>query len=176
MKLTDVQKLLDENGYTYKASTVLSSLDFYRSKGFHPKAETGPFWLFSIPNPNHGKNIEIIFTDASDDPAFYDLEFGGYWYELFDCREENLPQELLEEIRRILSEQTYVIFATDARNGNWRGDFVYYDLPQEEMNDMAAFRRRISRIRAPKSLWRKLTGRTDAYEMFSWRTYQRIVK
>lgn len=176
MRLSQVQKLLTENGYTYETKIVPSSVGFYRSKGFHPRRERGPFWLLTIPNPNHSKNIELIFADASQDPPLYDLEFGGFWYEWFDCREEDLHRELLEEIRRILSEQTYVIFVTDAKTGNWCGDFVYYDLPQEDMNDMEAFRRKISQIQRPKSLLRKCMGRSRVYELFTWKTYQRIVK
>lgn len=176
MKRTEIQELLTQNGYPYEARIVPSSMDFYRSKGFQPRKETGPFWLLSIPNPNHDKNIEIIFADASEDPEFYDLEFGGYWYEMFGFRDENLPEDLLEEIRWIVSGQTHVIFAMDAKTGKWFSDQVFFDLPEEELNDMDQYHRILARIHAPKSLWRKIIGRTDVYEIFNWNSYRRIIK
>lgn len=176
MKLEDVKQLLNENGYAYETKIVPSSLDFYGGKGFCPKTETGPFWLLTIPNPNHDKNIEIVFSDASDNPDFYDLEFGGFWYEMFGYRDEYLPRDLLDEIQRIVTGKANVIFATDAKTGKWFADQIYFDLPETDMNDMDDYKRTLSRISAPKSLWRKLIGRTDVYEIFNWFSYQKIVK
>ena len=103
MKLSDVKKLLDENGYTYTQTIVLSRAEFYRQKGFNPSEDTGAFVLLSIPNPNHQIDIQIIFDDTTENPDFSDLEFGGYWYELFDCEEKYVAQELLTEIQRIIN-------------------------------------------------------------------------
>ena len=177
MKLSDVKKLLDENGYTYTQTIVLSRAEFYRQKGFNPSEDTGAFVLLSINNPNHTKNIELIFGDDSDNPDFYDLEFGGYWYGLFDCEENYVAQELLTEIQRIINGNTHIIFATDAnKNGRWFFDTIYYNLPDKEMNCMDAFHKAVKKIKSPKSWWRKLTGRTDIYEIFNWTSYERIVK
>ena len=176
MKLADVKKLLNDNDYTYIEIIVPSRAEFYRQKGFNPSEDTGAFVLLSIPNPNHTKNIELIFSDDSDNPDFYDLEFGGFWYEMFGCRDEELPEYLLEEIQRIVCGNSYIIFATNAKNGGWFFDAIYYDLPDEEMNCMDAFHNTLSKIQSPKSLWRKLIGRIDIYEIFNWTSYERIVK
>jgi len=176
VKLTDIKKLLDENGYTYTEITVSSRAEFYRQKGFKPTDDTGAFILLSVNNPNHDKNIELIFTDASEEPEFYDLEFGNFWYEMFGCRDEELPVYLSEEMKRIIQGEAYIIEATDAKTGRWFFDAIYYDLPDEDLNSMDEFHRTLSKIRAPKSLWRKLTGRTDVYEIFNWTNYERIVK
>ena len=177
MKLSDVKKLLDENGYTYTQTIVLSRADFYRQKGFNPCEDTGAFVMLTISNPNHTKNIELIFCDDSDNSTFYDLEFGGFWYEMFGCRDEELPEYLLEEIQRIVHGNSYIIFATDAnKNSRWFFDAIYYDLPDEEMNCMDALHKAVKKIKSPKSWWRKLTGRTDIYEIFNWTSYERIVK
>lgn len=177
MKLIEVKKLLEDNGYTYKQTVISSRAELYRQKGFHPSVDTGAFVLLSIPNPNHEKDIQIIFNDTTEDPDFYDLEFGGFWYELFDCEEEQLPQELLAEIQRIINGSTYVIFASTIKKGiHWTWDGVYYDLPGDEMNSMDAFRDAVSKIKSPKNWWKKLTGKTDIYEIFSWTNYERIIK
>lgn len=177
MKLTEVKKLLDDNGYTYRQTVMPSRAEFYRQKGFNPSTDTGAFSLLSIPNPNHEKDIQMIFNDATENPDFYDLEFGGYWYELFDCAKGHLPQELLTEIQRIVGGKTYVIFAWIIKKSiHWKWDGVYYDLQDDEMNSMDAFRNTVSRIKSPKSWWKKLTGKTDIYEIFNWTSYERITK
>ena len=177
MKLIEVKKLLDDNNYTYAQTVIPNRAEFYRQKGFHPSIDTGAFALLTIPNPNHEQDIQIIFNDATENPDFYDLEFGGYWYELFDCEEELLPQELLTEIQRIVSGSTYVIFACIIKKGiHWKWDGVYYDLPDDEMNSMVAFQNTVSKIKSPKNWWKKLTGKTDVYEIFNWTSYERITK
>ena len=128
MKLSEVQKILTENGIGYALSTEPNRADFYRRKGFRPTEDTHAFHMLNIANPHHGKHIEIVFADASEDPEFYDLGFGGYWYDMFGFLESELPQSLLDEIQK------------------------------------------------PKSLWRKLIGRTDAYEIFNWVNYEKVIK
>ena len=177
MKLSDVKKLLDENGYTYTQTIVLSRAEFYRQKGFNPSEDTGAFVLLSIPNPNHQIDIQIIFNDTTENPDFSDLEFGGYWYELFDCEENYVAQELLTEIQRIINGNTHIIFASMVKKGvHWRWDGKYDVLPDTEMNSMYAFNNVVAKIKSHKSWWRKLTGRTDIYEIFNWTSYEKIIK
>ena len=160
MNLSEVQKLLDDNGIQH----VLTVED------------TGAFCLLTIPNPNHSKNIEIIFKDASDNPEFYDLEFGGYWYEMFDCPDDILSRELIDEIQSILLGRVWVIFATNAKNGAWFFDGIFRDTVEEEWNDMDELQETIRKIKEPKSLWRKLFKRTDCYEIFNWKKHEKIIK
>ena len=177
MKLIDVKKLLDENGYTYTQTIVPSRAEFYRQKGFNLSNDMGAFILISIPNPNHQIDIQIIFNDATDNPDFNDLEFGGYWYELFDCEEKYVAQELLTEIQRIINGKTHIIFATTVKNGvHWRWDGKYDDLQDVEMNSMDAFRDNVEKIKTPKSWWKRLTGKTYVYEIFNWKSYEKVVK
>ena len=174
MKLIDVKKLLDDNGYTYTQTIVSSRAEFYRQKGFNPSKDTVAFVLISIPNPNHQIDIQIIFNDATENPDFSDLEFGGYWYELFDCEEKHVAQELLIEIQRIINGSTHIIFASTVKNGVlWRWDGKYDNLSDAEMN---TFHNTVEKIKSPKSWWRRLTGRTDIYEIFNWTSYEKIIK
>lgn len=177
MKLTEVKRLLDDNSYAYTQTVIPSRAEFYRQKGFHPSIDNGAFTLLTISNPNHEKYIQIIFNDATENPDFHDLEFGSFWYELFDCEKEYLAQELLTEIQRIIDGSTYVICASIVKKGihwNWNG--VYYDLPDDEMNSMDVFRNTVSKIKAPKNCWKRLTGKTDIYEIFNWTNYEQIIK
>ena len=118
MKLTDTKKLLNDNGFKYIERIVPSRAEFYRQKGFNPSEDAGPFVLISIPNPNHQIDIQLVFSDTTDNPDFNDLEFGGYWYELFDCEETYVAQELLTEIHNIqerieAKERTHRAIAED---------------------------------------------------------------
>ena len=176
MKMSEVQKLLSENGIDYSLSTEPSKSEFYSRKGFRPAENTGAFRLLTISNPNHTKDIELIFADASDDPELYDLEFGGYWYEMFGCLEAELPQSLIDEIQSILCGRAWVIFATDAKTGKWFFDGLYCDTIEEEWNDMKQLHKTLAKIRKPKNLWRKLIGRSDVYEIFNWQNYERVIK
>ena len=154
----------------------MSRADFYKRKGFFPPEDKGAFRLLTISNPNHTKDIEIIFTDTSDDPEFYDLEFGGYWYEMSGYLETERPQHLIDEIQSILCGRAWVIFATDAKTGKWFFDSLYYDVIEEEENDMERLHKTLVKIRKPKSLWRTLIGRTDVYEIFNWKNYEKVIK
>ncbi len=178
MKLVDVKKLLEDNGYTYIQTIVPSRAEFYRQKGFKPAQDTGAFSLLSIQNPNHQMDIHIIFNDATENPEFSDLEFGNYWYELFDCEEKYIAQELLNEIQRIINGSTHIIFVSTMKNGirRWCWDGMYVDLPDEEINSMDSFYKAVKKIKAPKSWWQKLLGKTEVYEVFNWKSYKKIVK
>ena len=176
MKLSEIQKLLNENGIRHTVTTEQSRREFYIKKGFRPAEDTGAFRLLTIENPHHSKNIEIIFADDSSDPEFFDLEFGGYWYEIFGYLDGELPQGLLEEIQNILSGRAWVIFATDAKTGAWFFDSLSCNTPEQEWNDMDRLHKTISKIKKPKSLWRKIIGRTDCYEIFNWTSYEKIIK
>ncbi|MGN0292575.1 MAG: hypothetical protein ACI4D3_01070 [Lachnospiraceae bacterium] len=176
MTLSEVQLLLDQNGITYHFTTEPNRAVFYQRKGFSSSDDTGAFHLLTIPNPNHSKVIKLIFEDSSSDADFYDLEFGGYWYELWGWNEEGLAENLLDEIKNILDGKAYVIFATDAKTGKWFADSLYCDREDPEWNDMDSFQKAVTRIKKPKSWWRKLIQRTDIYEIFNWNSYEKVVK
>ena len=62
MKMSEVQKLLDENGIEYSLSIELSRSEFYRKKGFRPTDDTGAFHLLTI--------IPSVATTAPIKPDF----------------------------------------------------------------------------------------------------------
>jgi hypothetical protein len=176
MRLNDVRKLLDENGIEYRLTVEPNRREYYEKKGFRTTGDAGAFYLLTIPNPNHSKNLELNFEDASENPKFCDLDFGGFWYELFDCPDDLLREMLLEEISKVLAGKVWVVFATNAKNGAWFFDGVYYNEADTDRNDMDELRATIEKIKRPKSLWRKLTGRRDCYEIFNWTDYEKIIK
>lgn len=176
MTLREVQLLLDQNGIIYHVITEPNRAAFYQKKGFSSSDDTGAFHLLTIPNPNHSKAIELIFMDNSSDAEFYDLEFGGYGYDMWGWKEEDLAQELLDEIKTILNGRAYVIFATNAETGKRITDRLYCDMEDPEWKDMHSFQKAVARIKKPKSWWRKRIRRTNIYEIFNWNSYEKVVK
>lgn len=173
MRLNEVKLLLDNYNIGYSISVIENKATFYRSKGFFHVKDSAPFLLLTIPNINHNKNIEIHFKSDECNPEFSDLEFGGHWYELFDCSEAQLSFELMKEINAILSNQVYIIFAKNTKTQAWIYDMSFYDLP-EEQNDMDDFQRILQRIKKPKLWQRLLWGQKRTYEIFNWENYECI--
>ena len=177
VRLTEVEKLLKENNIPFTL-TVKSYQEYWRKKGIEEK-EKRTFSLLTIPNPNHEKNIEIVFADASENPKFIDLEFGGVGYEMFQWEEEDLPRDLLNEIKDIRSGKEWIVCAANAKTGVWLSDHLFCDgdeNDEDDWNNMDDLYKTISKIRKPKSLWSKITGRTRCYEIFNWNSYEKIVK
>lgn len=176
MKLRQVQKLLEKHSIPYTLTTEPSRGEYFRKKGFRPSNDTDPFCLLTVSNPYHSKNIEMVFADDSDDPEFYDLGFGGYWFDLFGWLDAALPERLIDEIQSILEGRSWVIFVTNTKNGAWISDSLFCDTAEEEWNDMESFHKTVSKLRKPGSLWRRLARRRDCYEIFNWTNYEKIIR
>ena len=176
MILQQALALLTDNNIQYILTTEPDKAAFYRQKGFVPRTHSGEFRLITIPNPNHAIGAQLIFDGISEDARFIDLEFGGYWYELFDTEEQYLAEELISEIHQIMSGTAYVIFARDTKTGQWQWDGMYDDYPDEEENSMEGFRRAMEKIKRPKCWWQKMTGKSTTYEIYNWHCHEMIVK
>lgn len=176
MRINEVKTLLEENGFPYEAFIVKNPIEYYYKKGYCSSKNRKPFWLIIIPNPNHEKNIEIIFKDAEENSEFFDLEFGYYCYELFDYIDMELSSKLVQEIRDVMQGNVYIIEARDAKTGKcfWVGG--YENSSDESLNNMDEFEGMIERIKAPKLWLWKLCKRTDMYEIYNWKTYNTIIK
>lgn len=176
MNLSEVQAMLEQNRIDYDLVMVSDRMLFYRKQGFPAICNSEPFRMITIPNPNHSKEIHLIFDDASSEPEFQDLEFGEFGYELWQNDSDTLKDELLAEIKRIMAGNTYVIFATNAKTGKWYYDAAFSKSENPNEDDMDEFHKAVTRIRHPKKWWNKLIGRIDAYEIFNWQNYERIIK
>ena len=170
MKLSEVRTLLDGNGIPYTLTVDPGQ------KGTRAAKEKDAVCILTISNPHHIKNIEIVFEAASDNPEFYDLGFGGYLYELFGWLEEALPQTILDEIQNIICGRSWVVHSTDAKTGKWVYSGLFCDAQEDEWNEMDQFYKTVTKIKEPKSLWKKLIRKTEIYEIFNWQNYEKIIK
>lgn len=162
MRLDEVKILLDKNGIPYELT-------------FEQPRDT-PLKL-TISNPNHPKDVNIIFCDGTENPVFYDLEFGGYWFDMFGCKEDEAGQYLIDSIQEILEGEFWIIYSKYVRKGvPFNLSALYWDSSDEEWNNMDALRKTVAKIKAPKRWWKKLAGKTEIYEIFNWTSYERIVK
>lgn len=178
MKFTEIQTLLNNNNIKYTISYNVSKIEFYSQKGFNQKHIKKDEYvnLIIIDNPNHEKNIELIFDSNTENPNFVDLEFGEYSFELFDRSEDDISVSLLDEIINIIHGNVYIIFARNAKNNKWFFDACFYDSPIDEENDMEEFKKLLEKIHAPKHWLSKITKRVDKYEIYNWEKYNCIIK
>ena len=164
MKLSQVAHLLQQAGISWESAIVQISRD---------AKHTTPALQLTIPNPNHHIDLRLVFRDASEDPEFDDLEFGDYFFELFDCQKEYLHQELMQDIQNVISGQLHLIVGT---SGNAAFQCAFLDAPEEELNDMDSYHKQLAKIQKPKSLWKKPFGKRWKYEIFNWTAYRVITK
>ena len=126
---------------------------------------------------NHGKkNIELQFNAVDDNFLFVELRFGDFCFEMFGYNEEMLANDLLDRIKNIQSGDFIVIVANDLKNRRWLGD-ACFDLNDDgDVFGNQGFEKTIQEIKKPKGFVSKLLKSQKQYEIYSWRTYECIVK
>ena len=178
MRLTEVQKMLNENNIPF--TQMMESWKENSSKRNGEEKEViESVCLLTIWNPNHEKNIDMWLDGNSEDPEFSDLGFGGYCYEMFLRKEEDLQQTVLSEIKYILSGKRWVVYKSNAKTGAWPSGKIFCDgdeTDEDDRNDMKKLHKTVSRIRKWKNLLHKLTGQATCYEIYNWNTYEKIIK
>lgn len=118
--------------------------------------------------------LRIVFGEAEEEQRFIDLRFGQFEYELYQCTEESVLDELVDAIRAVISGKTKVIYAWYTRTKSWKRDSCFYVAPGEEDDDSLEYAAAVQRIERPKSrLCRILTGRVT-YAVYDWFSYREI--
>lgn len=180
MTLNQAKTLLTEKGIPFEVAQYENEAAYWQHLMPFPRvklARPGPVAALVIPAVNGVKHIELQFSRLRGEYVLEELWFGGYGFELFDTREENLPGELLELIFHIAEGKLAVITATDLkRKRAWMGDACYDLTDADTVLGAPGFREAVKEIEAPKTFWQKLTGMQVRYDIYDWRTYRQIVK
>ncbi len=169
MKLSQVKVLLEDHGYPYRLSTPADPVSAYTAMGYKIEGSSTPSVTLTVENPHHEKNIMLTFGSTDKEPELVELFFGGYFYELEEWGEDELPEKLMGYIEDILGGSTHIILARYADTGQWCGDGMYLESPVEEECSMAAFYREVQRIKAEIP-----NAQRRIYEIYSWNSYERI--
>jgi len=180
MTLDEAKTLLNLNGIPF-GELHFGSLKEFRlhMSPFDSSEEAEPYAIrvLVICSRNGHKNIELQFADKNNDGSFtfIDLYFGQYFFELFDCEEELLPQSIVDEIEGIMSGSIVVIVCNDLKKRRWYGDAIF-DKRDNDGFGLPGYEKAMRKIEAKKTLAQMIRRTKRQYEIFDWNTYRLVVK
>ena len=178
MTLNDAKIILSENNIVFDVREFKSETAYWHHVSMFPYTKNAKSCtvIALIIRSNNGKNdIELQFNADDNNIRFEELRFGDYSFEMFDCSEEMLADDLLDRIKEIQSGNFVVIIANDLKNRRWLGD-ACFDLNEDDAFGRPGFEKAMRRINKPKGLLSRLLKTQKQYEIFDWNTYRCIVK
>ncbi|MBR3094009.1 MAG: hypothetical protein IKH12_00265 [Clostridia bacterium] len=180
MTLETVKDLLNSNNIPYEICHYSGEADFYRHIILFPyvkNAKSCKVTTIVIRSKNGHKNTELQFNETKDGTVFVGLFFGGYSYELFDCQEEYLSDEIIREIDDIREGRVSVIEVNNLKKSRWIGDFCF---DRNDMDDPIfgepGFEKAMRKVQKPLSFFKKLFHAKIQYEVYDFERYQCIIK
>ena len=179
MTLNDVKILLSENNIVFDVREYENEAAYWHHVSMFPYTKNAkPCKVIAlIIQSNNGRiDIELQFNAIDNNFRFEELWFGGYSFEMFDCNEEMLADDLLDRIKEIQSGNFVVIYANDLKKRSWLGDACFDLNGEDDAFGRSGFEKALERIRKPKGLISKLFKTQKQYEIYDWNTYQCIVK
>lgn len=178
MNLFQVKKLLQTNSIPFEEYEFENEADFLKHISSNPytkNTKTSKFYALIIYSKNGKRHIELEFEEKDGDFVFWDLWFGEFCLEYFNC---NIRSDyLLDEIRQMMMGNRGVIIKSSTKNNRWIADAQFYlDDYDDDSFGKRGFEKAVKSIRKNKSFIEKLLGISHIYEIYDWNTYERIVK
>ncbi|MBQ9413932.1 MAG: hypothetical protein IJU16_02255 [Clostridia bacterium] len=180
MTIETVKELLNSNNISFDICHYSGEADFYRHICLFPylkNAKPCKVTTIVIRSKNGHKDIELQFNETKGGTIFVDLYFGGYSYELFDCQDEYLSDEIIREIDGIREGRVTVIEVYNLKKCRWIGDFVF---DRNDMDDSifgeAGFEKAMKKVQKPLSFFKKLFHAKIQYDIYDFERYQCIIK
>ncbi|MBE5815737.1 MAG: hypothetical protein E7320_11155 [Clostridiales bacterium] len=179
MTLDAAKALLKENHISFSELHFDSVAEFRMHLSpfaYTENAGECPVKALVVASNNNHKNIELQFVDENNcgNYSFVDLYFGEYFFELFDCPEECLQQSIVDEIKRIISNEVIVIVANDLKKGKWVGDQIFAKNEKDGLG-LPGFERTMQRLNKKKGFVAKIIGTKTQYEIYDWNSYQCMI-
>ena len=179
MTLEEAKQLLRTNNIEFNILEFSSEAEYWRHSVLFPVTKNSkPCKVIAIiiKSNNEKKNIELQFNLRDNGFLFKELSFGDFCFEMFDCKEEYLSKDLLENIQLIMSGSFKVIIANDLKKRRWCCDICFDMNDDDDDFGKQGFEKAINRIKKPKSFISKLKKSKMLYEIYDWNTYQSIEK
>ncbi len=179
MTLNDVKILLSENNIVFDVREFENETAYWHHVSMFPytkNAKTCKVIALIIRSNNERNDIELQFNAVDSTFHFEELWFGSYSFEMFDCNEEMLADDLLDRIKEFQSGNFVVIIANDLKNRRWLGDACFDLNDEDDAFGRQGFEKAMRRINKPKGLLSRLLKTQKQYEIYDWNTYQCIVK
>ena len=179
MTLNDVKILLSENNIVFDVREFENETVYWHHVSMFPytkNAKTCKVIALIIRSNNGRNDIELQFNAVDSTFHFEELRFGSYGFEMFDCNEEMLADDLLDRIKEIQSGNFVVIIANDLKNRRWLGDACFDLNDEDDAFGRQGFEKAMRQINKPKGLLSRLLKTQKQYEIYDWNTYRCIVK
>ena len=177
MKIEEAKALLYSNGIPYEICCYSDEAEYWKHLSLYPdheKAKPCKVTVLVVRCKNGHKHVELQFNSTNDGEIFVELFFGDYSYELFDCEEELLPNEIIRNINSVLQCKMSIIVAYDLKKKRWLGD-VCYDHEKNKFEE-SFYKSALEKIHKPKSFVEQLFHDRKQYEIYDFENYQCIIK
>ncbi len=180
MTLMEAKALLNEHNIPCVEKEYESEKDFWLHISLFPyekKAKSCKVNSLIILSNNGKTNIELQFNETDDAYVFHDVWFGEYAYELFDCEEKFLGEEIITIISEAKSGNIRIVVINDLKHRRWCGDEIF-DVQdnQDKWFGNKGFEKTVTKILKPKRFLDKLLKTKYQYEIYDWNSYRCIVK
>ena len=129
-----------------------------------------------IPCNNEHKNIELQFNEYNGDFFFVEMLFGDFCFEMNECPEFYLKKEILDIVYQIVSEQMAIVVKNDLKHKKWISDDCYVLSDDDPTFGEPAFFMAVNKIQRPKSAVEKIKNSKIQYEIYSFGSYECIIK
>ena len=178
MNLFQAKELLQTNSIPFEEYEFENEAEFLKhilSNPYAKNTKTSKFYALIIYSQNGKRHIELEFEEKDGDFFFWDLWFGEFCLEYFNCNIS--ADDLLDEIRQMMMGNRGVIIKNNAKNNRWIADTQFdLDDDDDDLFGKRGFEKAVKNIRKKKSFIEKLLGISHIYEIYDWNTYECIVK
>ncbi len=180
MTLEGVKELLNKNEIPYHLCEYENEAEYWRHSMLFPyvkHSKSCKVFVIVIQSKNGHVNLELQFNMENGTLELYDLHFGGYSHELFNCDEEIIQKEIIDTISEITSGKMKIITVNDLKAKRWLEDICFDTSDSgDDMFGMPGFQKAMKKIQKKKSFLAKAFKLQTQYEIYDWNTYECIVK
>lgn len=174
MTLNDAKTLLNNNNFPFEMWKFQNETEYWNHITDYPinkNAKPCNVIALIIFSNNSKKHIELQFNETDGIFYFQEFWFGGFTFEMFDIKEEDLASEIVKRIEEIRSGCIAIITVNNIRKKRWLGD-ACFDLHC----DANEFHRAIKKIDKPKRFSSQLIKARKKYEIYDWNKYKCVIK
>ena len=132
MNLFQVKELLQTNSIPFEEYEFENEAEFLKhilSNPYTKNTKTNKFYALIIYSQNGKQHVELEFKEKDGDFVFWDLWFGEFCLEYFNCSIN--ADDLLDEIRQMMMGNRGVIIKKNAKNNRWIAD-AQFDLDDDD--------------------------------------------
>ena len=179
MTLDEAIQILKSRNYSYRVVEYDNEEAFLRHIYLFPDTRDSTNCKVKslvVPCNNEHKDIELQFNEYKGEFYFVELLFGDFCFEMNECPEIYLKNEILDIVYQITSEQLAIVLKNDLKHKKWISDDCYVLSDDDPTFGEPAFITALNKIQRPKNAAEKLRNSRIQYEIYSFNSYQCIIK